>query len=167
MWLAGHEPSARFYRNAECAGFLEEYSRYRRWAQFLDPNAFIAKTRRLFGRDPLQATAKAALRRGWFKKLPSPLVIDRIVDFHVPHTADEANNGRGLDFEQMQTELAPEWSLKWIKTYAFIGPFKPTGAPLHWANRSAKLAERFPLDGANFSMVWAREGSRKPSVTAE
>jgi SAM-dependent methyltransferase len=156
LWLAGHEPSARFYRNPDCLRFLNEYSRHYQRAKFFDPAAYIGKMRMILGRHPLRATAKAAFRQGLFKKLPSPLVIDRIVDFHVPHTPAEVQGGRGLDFEQMKTGLAPEWSLQWVKTYSFFGPFKPTGASRHWMTRSNELAERFPQDGANFATVWSR-----------
>ena len=162
MWLAGHEPSARFFRNAECLKFLDDFSRHRRWGKFLSPKAYLGKMRLLAGQDPLQTTARAALERGWFKKLPDAMVIDRIVDFHVPHSREEAHGGRGLDFVQMQVDLAPEWSLKWVKTYGFFGSFKPTSAPQRWVKRSRELAEKFPRDGANFAMVWVRSNGREP-----
>lgn len=155
-WLAGHEPSARFYRNPDCLSFLDEYSRHHQRKKFFDPRAYIAKMRVLLGDDPLRATAKAALRRGLFKKLPSRLVIDRIVDFHVPHSTTEVRNGRGLDFEKLQGELAPDWVLRWVKTYSFFGPFKSTGVSRGWLQRSHELASRFPQDGANFATVWSR-----------
>jgi trans-aconitate methyltransferase len=164
FWLAGHEPSARFFRNPDCMRFLHEYSSYHQWARFLDPGAYIAKVRMVLGQHPLRATAKAALKRGLFKKLPSPLVIDRIVDFHVPHTLNEVKSGRGLDFERMKTELAPEWSLKWIKTYSFFGAFKQTNAPQEWILRSNELAKMFPQDGANFAMVWTHNEVRREII---
>jgi len=157
-WLAGHEPSARFFRNPECLRFVEEYSRYYRWAKFSMPRAYLTKMRLLLGRHPLRATAKAALRFGWFKKLPHPLVIDQIVDFHVLHGPDEFEEGRGLDFERMQNDLAPEWYLDWLRTYSFFGSFKSTDVPGRWLKRSCELAARFPHDGANFAAIWSRRG---------
>jgi SAM-dependent methyltransferase len=161
MWLAGHEPSARFYRSVECLRLLDQYKQYYQRAKFLDPGSYVAKMRLKLGRDPLRATAKAALQRGWFKKLPSCLVIDRIVDFHVAHCSAEAADGRGLDFEQMQVEFASEWSLTWVKTYSFFGSFKLTGIPSRWMKRGKELAEKFPNDGANFCAVWSRKAQRE------
>lgn len=157
IWLAGHEPSTRFFRNSECLRFLDEYSQYYRWAKLVMPRVYITKMRILLGRHPLPATAKAALRRGWFKRLPHPLLIDRIVDFHVLHGEEELNDRRGLDFERMQNELAPEWCMKWLRTYSFFGPFKSIDAPRRWVKRSCELAEKFPEDGANFAIVWSRQ----------
>jgi SAM-dependent methyltransferase len=159
MWLAGHEPSSRFYLNSNCLRFLDEYSRYQRWAKLLNPRAYIAKARVIAGRDPLRATAHAAWRRGLFKKRPSPRVIDRIVDFHVPHSSEEVAQGRGLDFERMKTEFSSDWSLKWVRTYSFFGSLSTAGAPQRWVERSHELAAKFPLDGANFAMVWSRTRS--------
>jgi len=158
-WLAGHEPSARFYRNGECVRFLDQFARYYRWSRFLRPKSYISKLHHTFRPHPLRATAEAAFRKGLFKQKPPSLVIDRIVDFHVPHSAEEVADGRGLDFEQMRMDLTKDWQLSWVRTYSFLGPFKPSNAPKRWLRRSYKLAEQYPNDGANFCTVWFRNTS--------
>ena len=158
-WLAGHEPSARFFRNPHALRFLDEYSRYYRWGKFFRPRVYATKIRILLGRHPLCATARAAVERGWFKKVPSALVIDRLVDFHVLRGPQEISEGRGLDFVQMQERLAADWSLRWVSTYSFFGPFKISDAPRRWVERSQRLAQQFPRDGANFAMVLSRQGT--------
>ncbi len=156
MWLAGHEPSARFYRNPQCLRLLAQYRRQRRWRRFLDPNSYAQKWREASGRDPLGNTARVAFTKGWFGKMPSKLVISRLVDFHVAHDVEEAQGGRGFDLEIMQNSFQNTWQLNWVKTYSFLGPFKEVSAPANWQRKCRTLAEQYPLDGASFSCVWKR-----------
>lgn len=156
FWLAGHEPSSRFYRNPECVRFVADYARHRERAKWFEPSAYFGKLSRVFGKHPLSVTAKAALERGLFKKLPSAFALDRLIDFHVAHSPEEAAEGRGLDFEVMQSDLHPAWQMRWVKSYAYFGSFNPMKAPRTWQERGRQLAQRFPLDGANFSTVWSR-----------
>jgi SAM-dependent methyltransferase len=159
-WISGHEPSSRFYRNISCTRLLEEYRAYRRWKRFVDPVSYVSRLRllrsKLHSKDPLTLTAQAAARRGLFKRVPPPLVVDRIVDFHVAHSAEEAAAGRGLDFETMRQDLAAQWNLRRVKTYFFLGSYLPRPLPRRWLERTNKLAELFPNDGANFCTVWSR-----------
>jgi trans-aconitate methyltransferase len=155
-WIAGHEPSSRFYRNESCTRLLGEYEAYRKWKRWFDPAAYVAKMRMPTLRHPLRLTAKAAVARGLFKKTPSPLVVDRMVDFHVAHSVAEAAAGRGLDFESMGEEMAAQWKLRRVKTYFFLGPYAPHLLPRRWAERGSQLAALYPNDGANFCAVWAR-----------
>jgi SAM-dependent methyltransferase len=166
IWLAGHEPSARFYRNDRCVRFLGQFAQHHKWSRFFKGKSYISKLRNTFRPNPVHATAEAAFRRGLFKKKPSSLIIDRIVDFHVPHSVDEVADGRGFDFEQMRVDFAKDWQLSWVKTYSFLGPFKPSDAPKRWLRRSHELAERYPNDGANFCAVWFRGRFKIESQTA-
>jgi SAM-dependent methyltransferase len=156
-WIAGHEPSARFYRNPECVRLLDEYRRYRKWKRFIDPASYRARLRQALRPDPLILTAEASVKCGLFKKIPPAVVIDRIVDFHVPHTAEEARAGRGLDFERMQEEFAEDLNLMYMKTYFFLGPYQLNTVPRNWLERASRLEKRFPKDGANFCTVWSRK----------
>jgi len=157
FWLAGHEPSSRFYRNPECLSLLADFSRYRQRAKWLEPSSYIAKLALIVGKHPLRETAKKAFELGLFKQRPTPATIDRIVDFHVAHSADEATAGRGLDFEALQKSLSSHFKLQWVKTYAYFGAFNPTRTSARWRDKSQLLASRFPQDGANFSTIWSRE----------
>ncbi|HET9183679.1 MAG TPA: methyltransferase [Candidatus Angelobacter sp.] len=157
FWLAGHEPSSRYYRNAECLSFLQDYSSHRDRLKWFEPSSYLAKLSMLLGKHPLSATAKVVYDRGLFKRIPSPSTVNKIVDFHVAHSPEEASQGRGLDFENMQEQFGSVWSLRWLKTYGYFGGFNPIHAPEAWKDRSRRLAGSFPNDGTNFSSVWSRQ----------
>jgi SAM-dependent methyltransferase len=156
-WLAGHEPSSRFYRNSECITFLNDYSRYRERIKWFEPASYIAKLKMIVGKHPLSATAKVAYDRGLFKRVPSTSAVNKIVDYHVAHSPEEASEGRGLDFEKMQQHFGSIWQLRWLKAYGYFGGFNPVHAPEAWKNRIRQLAARFPNDGTNFSTIWSRQ----------
>lgn len=156
VWLAGHEPSSRFYRNNECLNLLERYRRYYKYAKWFRLGNYAAKLRMILGLHPLSATANAAYKRGLFSKRPTPSVIDRIVDFHVGHSVGD---GRGLDLETMESYFQRDWTLHWSKTYSFLGLFDSAGVPSRWAQKASQLERQFPSDGANFCMVWDRKQS--------
>jgi hypothetical protein len=101
-------------------------------------------------------TARAALERGLFGRLPSPTMIDRLVDFHVAHSADEAKLGRGFDYAQMQRDFAPAWQPRWFRSYSFMGTQYEATLPVAWQQTCRDLAEKYPQDGANFCAVWQR-----------
>jgi SAM-dependent methyltransferase len=157
-WLAGHEPSARFYRNDKCCGTLKQYSRQRRWLKYLEPRAYIGTLRKLarLDPDPLKATTRAAFKQGLFKKMPTEILVSRLVDFHVAHSEDEANDGRGFDYEDLRALWKGKWSLELVKTYSFLGFVKEASASRRWQRKARQLATEFPNDGANFCCVWKR-----------
>ena len=163
VWLAGHEPSARFYRNNECLKLLKDYRLFHKRMKWLESGNYVAKLRMMLGNHPLRATAQAAYKRGLFSKLPSVTVIERIVDFHVAHSVDEVAQGRGLDIERMRVSFRHDWKLDWSKTYSFLGPHSYASAPESWVKKARLLEMQYPADGANFCMVWHRESN---SVTA-
>jgi SAM-dependent methyltransferase len=165
VWLAGHEPSARFYRNGECLNLLEGYHLYHKRAKWLEVGNYITKASMLFGNHPLRATACAAHKRGLFLERPSALAIDKIVDFHVAHSVAEVIQGRGLDIENMQASFQRDWVLDWSKTYSFLGPHPYASAPDKWVEKARLLESRFPADGANFCMVWQRRHSSTNSAS--
>jgi ubiquinone/menaquinone biosynthesis C-methylase UbiE len=158
FWLAGHEPSARFYRNPNCCRLLKQYSRQRRWLKYFEPNAYVAKLRRTIGMDPdpLKSTTLAAFEQGLFKKRPTEMLVSRLVDLHVPHSEDEAKEGRGFDYENLQALWKDKWSLKLVKTYSFLGFVKEGSASSRWQRKAHQLAAQFPGDGAHFCCVWKR-----------
>jgi SAM-dependent methyltransferase len=158
IWLAGHEPSSRFYRNPECAEIYEAFLQERSWKKYLDMENYITRFKRLVGaeQDPATAAAKSAFQQGLFKQQPSALAINRIVDFHVAHSFEEASKGRGFDFELMQKDFSSTWQLHWVKSYSFMGGFYDGDLSKKWQRKSQDIAHRFPLDGSNFCMVWRR-----------
>jgi trans-aconitate methyltransferase len=158
VWLSGHEPSSRFYKNVECTKMYEQFLQERRIKKFLSPENYIRRIKRIFKLeiDPANETAKEAFYKGLFQTRPPVFVIGRLVDFHVAHSIDEAASGRGLDFESMQTEFAGTWKLTWVKTYSFMGSFYEQNLPQKWLESCGEIAYNFPHDGANFCSVWRR-----------
>jgi hypothetical protein len=154
IWLAGHEPSARFYKNIECVKNFEAYLQGRRWS----PNYYSQLFKYLIGikTTPYAKTAREAVRIGLFKRQPPARVIDRLVDFHVAHSIAEMSAGRGFEFSTMEQYLQTSWKLAWVKTYSFMGPIYEGELPDQWRHSCKELARRFPNDGANFCMIWQR-----------
>ncbi len=161
-WLSGNEPSARYYKNAECVQLFEKYVAYRERMKWLEPSAYIGKLKSLLGRNSLSATARAALAHGLFATLPSETAIARLVDFHVHQLEDDVNTERGLDLARMQSIFQQRWSLQWSKTYSYLGAFSELRAPQQWLSKAHMLKEKFPADGANFCAVWSPPASYVP-----
>jgi SAM-dependent methyltransferase len=158
IWLAGHEPSARFFRNHACQELLAAYRRHRRRTRWLDWKSYWSKLKRLVRGEPLLKTAQVAFDQGLFLKCPTPEAIDRLVDFRVSRSADEDGlaDGNTMDLEHIRSQLQQDWDLRWSKTYAFLGPFPVANASSSWARKARELERQFPRDGANFCSVWSR-----------
>ncbi len=166
VWATGHEPSCRFYQNPSCVAHLERYRaeqrRRRRWHALRRSIGISSWLKRLRGRapSPKALTAREAARRGLFQHEPPARLIDRLVDLHVAHSPQEAEAGRGFDFQAMATALDGAWRLAWVKTCAFMGPVFEGELPGRWRAACRQLAADFPHDGATFCAVWRREPKR-------
>jgi len=158
FWLAGHEPSNRFYRNSELLNFVDRFFSARSWLRFMDPNSYKRRVRTFLRRksDSGADTARAAVAAGLFELEPPRTAIDRLVDFHVAHSATEVSNDRGFDFEAMAEELVHVWERTWVKTYSYFGTYPEYEVPTNWRRKSRTLAASYPKDGANFCSVWRR-----------
>jgi SAM-dependent methyltransferase len=158
IWLAGHEPSNRFYKSPKCMEFYESYSKSNRWRKYLSLNKYMNRLKVLLeiSDEPTVFAAKQAYQRGIFKHEPPPMIIDRIVDFHVAHSNEEVKNGRGFDYEILEKEWSKTWILQWVKTYSFTGINYEEEIPSYWIKKSSNLAQKFPKDGANFCAIWRR-----------
>lgn len=158
LWLAGHEPSRRFYANPECLRLYQRFQRAERRRRLLAPAAYVGRLSHWLGRsaDPVSRTAHAAARAGLFRRRPSRLAIARTVDLHVAHSAEEAADGRGFDIRSWRDELDWAWRNLWFRSYGFIGPHHEGDLGAPWAAEAAALAARFPDDGASFCSVWGR-----------
>jgi len=158
VWLAGHEPSSRFHKNEHCWKTLQEYQQTRKYHKYVTPGKYVGALRRILSpdTDPAEGTARAALQSGLVKKKLSRDIIDRAVDCQVPHTPEEARAGRGLDFADMEKDLAGRWKLIWKQTYNFMGPYLERDLSEKWRLAARGLHECFPDDGANFCSIWSR-----------
>lgn len=155
LWLAGHEPSPRYYRNPACRQAYAEFVHWRKRRQRWSPGRWLRRLASLVRRpcNSARQAAREAERRGWFAARPSPRLISRLVDLHVPHDGDPNS---GFDFDEMQAALEGVWKRTWVKTYGFLGRFYDGRLPSPWSERSAALAREHPLDGARFCAVWRR-----------
>ncbi|MBN2216954.1 MAG: class I SAM-dependent methyltransferase [Pirellulales bacterium] len=158
VWLAGHEPSSRFFKNGQCWKTLQECERMRKFRKYVTPDKYREALRRILNpdADPAEGTARAALNEGLVKKKLSRDIIHRAVDCQVPHSPEEAHCGRGLDFVQMEHDLAGQWKLVWKRTYNFMGPYLERDLPNKWRLAARRLHECFPDDGASFCAIWQR-----------
>ncbi len=158
LWLAGHEPSRRFYQNSDCASTYARFLREWRWSRFLQPKKYPQLLRQLvrLASDPEREAAAEAVRKRLFKRRPPRHVIRRLVDLHVANSSEEAISGRGFDCDQLQNGLRGLWSLQWLKAYSFMGPYYEGSLPNHWRRIAEELGMRYPYDGAAFCAVWKR-----------
>lgn len=158
VWLAGHEPSSRYYKNEHCQEVFNEFERGHRLSRLFSPSRYIGAVRRMLNPDddPAEGTARAALRAGLVKKQLPRGIVYRLVDFHVPHTPEEAATGRGLDYAELERKNHGRWNLVWKTSYNFMGPVMEDDLPVKWRSQCRLLKERFPDDGASFCAVWSR-----------
>ena len=164
FWLAGHQPSSRYYKNPECLGLYNRYTRAAQgrrgkyWWRNFSPAAWGARWQKTLSklRSPKRLAARAAYKQGLFGRRPTPQVIDRIVDFHVAHSADEAAAGRGFDIDRLQAEMRGQWQLLWEFSYSYMGTFAETRLAVEWRQTCRQLADEFPRDGANLCTLWRR-----------
>jgi SAM-dependent methyltransferase len=155
-WAAGHEPSSRFYKNPECLAHLAAYRRHNRWSRFLRPENYLRRLTRLGRPHPLRQTARQCVADGLFTRQPDIETIDRLVDFGVAHSREEAEAGRGLDLRAMEQTLRGRWKRMWHRSYSFMGDLFEGSLPGPWLRRCDELRQRFPDDGANICVVWQR-----------
>jgi SAM-dependent methyltransferase len=158
FWIASHEPSRRYYANAQCQQQLAEFLAERRWRRFLSPAGYWRRIKHITGiqRNPWQETARIAHSRGLFLRQPPVAVIDRLIDVHVPEPGTHTLGIQGFDTAEISAALAPHWQLEWQTSYNFIGSFYVGNLPLKWARVYRDLEARYPDDGANFSTIWRR-----------
>jgi len=167
IWLAGHEPSRRYYANAACRQALSAYRRSQKWRRRLSARHWLRRLRSWLGgrKSPAAETARRCVATGLFAAPPSPGVIDRLVDFHVPHGvprgADAASCG-GFDVESLHQGLGEAWALEWFHSYSFLGRYYEASLPPYWAGVARRLADDYPLDGATFCTAWRFEPARSP-----
>jgi SAM-dependent methyltransferase len=158
VWLAGHEPSRRFYMNPACLRAYAAFTQERRWRKFVQPGRYVARGRAWLGlaSNPTWQTAREVYRRGLFGRQPPGHVIGLLVDVHVAHSDSEAAAGRGFDMFQWQQQLRRVWQCIWRTSYGFMGPWYEGNLSPRWQQTCHDLARRYPDDGANFCTVWRR-----------
>lgn len=159
FYIAGHEPSDAFYANRGLYRWTEMYRKWRRLRRLMTPEPYLRRLKRTTeGKSLEQLTNEALLRKGVIKApLPSG-VIPHLVDIHIPPaTPDVPFWGEpGFSAEGLQKKFLPEFELYSVLTYPHIKEARARMGPL-WRAIDKKLAQKYPVSGANFLMV-ARRG---------
>jgi SAM-dependent methyltransferase len=162
VWLAGHEPSRRFYQNPVCRQVYAAFLRERRWRRVFQLRTYLRRMdhllRMVLGRasDPARQTARLAYQRNMFAVQPPAELVHALVDFHVARPGRLAVLERGFDVMQLQNDLRPEWHLLWSKSYSFMGYYYEADVSPRWRRQARRLTADFPDDGANFCALWQR-----------
>jgi len=160
FYLAGHEPSQRFYRNEECQRLARAFRKQWKWRKYLSPSQWVEKFADLFssGPSPAQQAAEAAFAKGLFAQKPTPGVIKQLVDFHVPQSSTGHSDSLGFDVETLEKGFGPRWQRLWAKSYNHLGEAALGRLSSHWRGVLRDLEQRYPLDGSDFSTVWCFGG---------
>jgi ubiquinone/menaquinone biosynthesis C-methylase UbiE len=158
IYCAGHEPSQRYYRNAECQRLAKAFRKEWKWRKYLSPGQWVAKAADLFDRSPSPAreAAEAAFAKGLFSQKPTTGIIKQLVDFHVPQSQTGHSASLGFDVETLEAGFGPGWQRLWAKSYNHLGEAPLGRLNAKWRGILADLQSRYPLEGADFSTVWRR-----------
>ncbi len=154
VWVAGHEPSRRFFQNNDCVNFYNTYLASHRINRLFNPMSYLRGALRVFRASPARLTANDAFGQGLFAKPIPASLISEIVDVHVPITVEDAKAGRGFDISEFARSLSKQWSLAFQHSYNFLGPVPETRVSRYWRSECRRMSDKFPDDGANFAAVW-------------
>ena len=163
VWLSGHEPSKRFYRNPECGAVLGRYRAQHRWLRLLSLRNCARRLLRYVRmlELPQDYAARRAFHLAMFKRRPPAWLVDKLVDFHVITSERELEQPNGLDFAELQEAFDGEWKLVWRRTYSFLGPHYVGRLAAGWRREAERLEAKYPDDGANCCLVWQRVGNSR------
>lgn len=165
--VMGHEPNARFFRNADCRAALEELRaanrRRRRLRSLADPSRWFGRAARLLGKRPErslfdQVNGALRLRYGFSGDLTSN-EMTRLIDIHRPaeHGTGFAIGLNGFDCQDIEREFLPGFRHLWVGTSGHLGYAHSDHLPKAWRERQSQLSARYPDDGAVFSACWRKE----------
>jgi hypothetical protein len=155
VYIAGHEPNARYYRNpalATAAGLFRTQKHTLRRIR-----SFGRRLRDSTGQEfetVESATAAEALALGYTtRKLPSGLV-RKLVDVHVPASGRQYPEWGypGFDAEGLAGDLFPNYRLVQAKAYNHIKD-DGVGTKGLWGWMQRRLARKWPADGADCTFV--------------
>jgi predicted TPR repeat methyltransferase len=163
IWINGHEPSSRFYRNSACVQVFDAYlnaqAAKRSW-KYADPRRYLRKALKYYRRfsggvdDPHEATIRDAVRLGLFGATPNDIAVSRLIDYWVANDENEAVNGRGFDFEKFSSGDEGAWQALFVRSYNHFGYMNENEVESNWSQQAEKLRAQYPLDGASYSAVW-------------
>jgi SAM-dependent methyltransferase len=158
LWINGHEPSARFYKNRDCLATFNAYLNYLQRSKYFRISAYLRKLKDIFGFSPgmYRQAADEINRLGVIKNKITPQWVGLLVDYHVPLDERDAYSSK-LDPILMRQNFAPFFELKYLFTYSYMGYFFDMGIEKKWQKESARLRALYKNDGAYFCAVWKKK----------
>lgn len=170
-YVMAHEPSSRFYRNPECLWVNDEVRRSEERRKMLrkcvDPRRWISKLRRMIqpsdvDRSLYQRMNDQLRASVGFSSDLTPREIEKLVDIHSPCSlpGDFSIGCDGFDWETMHQSFLEEFELVKVWTSDYMGGTNPSRLPLRWQQVNDALAEKYPLDGSNFTVLWRKRPSK-------
>lgn len=135
--------------------------------KWLDPRRWIGKLRRMIR--PTETD------RGLYQKMNDRLradygftgnltsrEIEKLVDIHSPCNlpGDFSIGFDGFDWEQLHQWFLEEFELVQVWTSDYMGGTNPSRLPVRWQQVNDALAEKHPLDGSNFTVLWRKRSDR-------
>lgn len=170
-YLMAHEPSSRFYRNPECLRVYNEVQtseeRRKMLMKWVDPRRWIGKLRRMI--QPSETD------RGLYRKINDRLranyeftgeltsrEIAKLVDIHSPCNlpGDFSIGFDGFDWEKLHRSFLEEFELVQAWTSDYMGGTNPSRLSMRWQQVNDALAEKYPLDGSNFTVLWRKRAAK-------
>ena len=167
----GHEPSSRYYKNPEClrpvptdtSRAAQESVAAQYWWRGIFPSRQHGEPGGVRPspnyESPKRLAARAPhIKQGLFGRRPTPHVIDRLVDFHVAHSAAEAAAGRGFDIDRLQAETArANGNSVWEFSYWYMGTVAESRLAVEWRPKPADDWPTSSLATApNLCALWRR-----------
>lgn len=156
LWLAGHEPNRRYYQNKECLSLLSRLAYKRKLKKILSVSGLMRfiSSRLGVGHTINHQVADAAVAEKLFARRPRPLVIERLVDFSVPHNEEEASAGRGIDFGTF-SEIGSVDLLS-LRSYNYMGSHYEAEPSREMKDQLQLLSEKYPKDAAHTAAIFQK-----------
>jgi len=160
VYIAGHEPNRRFYRNRELVKASKRFSAYKKVKRRFTRGFWAAK----LGGQPPEEGLEARVSREMLERdmIPEPLppgVIPKLVDIHVPigfDIGDQRWGVNGFHGDRIVSDYLPNFKLRGFQSYGHIKDDSVRRDPI-WRRMEASLAAKFPNDGADCAMVFQKQ----------
>lgn len=167
-YVAGHEPSNRFYANRALYRWTQRYRLWRRARRACSAEPYLRRLRRTpTPRTVEQLTNDALVRLGAIPEALPSGVIPQLVDIHVPRgpSALPFWGEHGFNAEMLQRDFLPDYELRYLTTYPHIKDARARMGGI-WRAIDRRLAVRWPDAGANFLMAVRRPMAPGPKTGA-
>ena len=158
FYIAGHEPSSKFYENKQLYRWTRLYRKWRRLRQIVSPDFYLRKIK--LKSVPLNIeglTNQELLRLGVINAPFAPGIIRQLVDIHVPPSSPATPywGEPGFSASELCDKYLPDFRLYGTTTYPHIKEAHGRMGVL-WRSMDKVLSDKYPAFGANFLMAAQR-----------